>query len=196
VRDDGSLQCIDCEGWKPPEDFHRDRSKKSGRSTRCKGCSLARHRVYYQANRERLLAYVKAHVDPEQKRQYDCEHNQRNEVRAKRAEQRRAWAQANPEKAIPHNKDRSLRRRGHRLTGEARKYVTILLSDPCAYCGAPSEHIDHVDPINGGGLTVWDNLTPACRRCNYRKRDRPLLTFLLSITPTEQRKQRGGKSRC
>lgn len=27
------------------------------------------------------------------------------------------------------------------------EYMAILAGDPCAYCGAPVEHIDHIEPI-------------------------------------------------
>lgn len=46
----------------------------------------------------------------------------------------------------------------------------------CAYCGtrvSPAEAtIDHVLPRAWGGLTSWENLVIACRRCNERKADR------------------------
>lgn len=63
--------------------------------------------------------------------------------------------------------------------GEIKEYVLILRSDPCVYCGAPSKHIDHIVPFADGGPTEWDNLAPACLRCNVRKSRRSLLTFLL-----------------
>lgn len=39
----------------------------------------------------------------------------------------------------------------------------------CRYCGAPSEHIDHVWPRALGGDDHPNNLVPACQRCNNRK---------------------------
>jgi 5-methylcytosine-specific restriction endonuclease McrA len=41
----------------------------------------------------------------------------------------------------------------------------------CWICGAPYEAIDHVKPLNKGGLHILSNLRPICRSCNTRKRD-------------------------
>lgn len=60
------------------------------------------------------------------------------------------------------------------------EYVSILRGDPCGYCGARMEHVDHIVPIRDGGTGAWDNLTAACADCNARKNTRPLLSFLLA----------------
>jgi len=39
----------------------------------------------------------------------------------------------------------------------------------CAYCTAPADTLDHVLPRLKGGLTVRENLVPACRPCNGAK---------------------------
>lgn len=65
------------------------------------------------------------------------------------------------------------------VTGETRQYVKILREDPCAYCGAASEHIDHIVPFAKDGPTEWMNLAPACASCNHRKSDKNLLHFLV-----------------
>ena len=39
----------------------------------------------------------------------------------------------------------------------------------CAYCSEPADTLDHVLPRLKGGLTVAQNLVPACRRCNGAK---------------------------
>jgi hypothetical protein len=137
-----------------------------------------RKRVYYERNRERIITAVRARSDPEAKREYDRAYSERPEVRARRAAQRRRWNQRNQAKAAAHNKSNSLKRRGHRFFHAAREYVAVLLGDPCVYCGKSCEHIDHIDPINTGGGSTWDNLTAACATCNYHKRDLPLLAFL------------------
>lgn len=58
-------------------------------------------------------------------------------------------------------------------------YAEVLRRDPCCYCGAPMQHIDHIHPIACGGDGSWTNLTAACQRCNLHKGVRPLLAFLL-----------------
>lgn len=41
----------------------------------------------------------------------------------------------------------------------------------CAYCGGRAESLNHVLPKARGGLTVIQNLAPACCRCNGAKSD-------------------------
>ncbi len=65
------------------------------------------------------------------------------------------------------------------VTGETAEYVAIIKGDPCAYCGAPMEHVDHIVPFSAGGPTDWENLAPACARCNHRKSNKSLVFFLL-----------------
>ena len=39
----------------------------------------------------------------------------------------------------------------------------------CAYCDQHADTLDHVLPRSRGGLTVAENLVPACARCNGAK---------------------------
>jgi hypothetical protein len=62
-----------------------------------------------------------------------------------------------------------------------REMRALLRGDPCAYCGAKCEQLDHITPRARGGGDLVDNLTAACAPCNRRKRTRPLLHFLVSL---------------
>ena len=62
---------------------------------------------------------------------------------------------------------------------EARKYIEIILKDPCVYCGKRSTEIDHIEPRIKGGSHEWDNLAPVCKVCNTRKHKRGMLVFML-----------------
>lgn len=57
-------------------------------------------------------------------------------------------------------------------------YRRTLSNDPCSYCGAPFEEIEHIIPRARRGPDEWDNLTASCVACNKVKRARPLLEFL------------------
>lgn len=57
-------------------------------------------------------------------------------------------------------------------------YYAALRLDPCAYCGATADHIDHITPRNRDGENHWENYTAACASCNATKSDKPLLFFL------------------
>lgn len=53
-----------------------------------------------------------------------------------------------------------------------------LRRDPCAYCGAPQEELDHIIPRARGGSDKTSNLTAACSHCNREKLATSLLTYL------------------
>jgi hypothetical protein len=53
-------RCPRCGESKPLDGFYIDRSKASGRRSICKSCDLGRSRTYYRANRERVIARVRA----------------------------------------------------------------------------------------------------------------------------------------
>lgn len=89
------------------------------------------------------------------------------------------YAERHPEAAKRNRRRQNFRRRGGALTAAAERFLPVLLQDPCAYCGAPSEEIDHITAVAAGGTGCWTNLTGACRSCNGGKSDRPLLIYLL-----------------
>lgn len=64
----------------------------------------------------------------------------------------------------------------------AREYALVVMHDPCVYCGGKAEHLDHIQPVTRGGEGTWDNLAPACARCNQSKQTKSLLAFMLSRT--------------
>jgi 5-methylcytosine-specific restriction endonuclease McrA len=122
---------------------------------------LATNRVWHQNNRVavRLRKRREYVADPER-------------VRARQ----HVWATRNRAAVRLRVQLQYHRRKGGALVVE---YGEILLGDPCSYCGAPAEHIDHIDPLARGGSPDWDNLTAACASCNTSKQARPLLGFLL-----------------
>lgn len=61
---------------------------------------------------------------------------------------------------------------------DERAYAAVLRCDPCAYCGGPSEALDHVVPRAGGGTDDWTNRAGACHDCNGRKQNTPLLIYM------------------
>lgn len=79
------------------------------------------------------------------------------------------WQLQNPKKIA----EASARRRALIKQADIRlvtdKEIIRLLSFPCAYCGAKSQHIDHIIPIAKGGRHAIGNLTGACSACNFSK---------------------------
>jgi hypothetical protein len=87
----------------------------------------------------------------------------------------REWRLENPEANAIRHRAWHLRSLG----GSEPSYPAMLLGDPCSYCGASAEHIDHIVPLSRGGSGDWDNLTAACAACNMSKGAQSLLTFML-----------------
>ena len=61
-----------------------------------------------------------------------------------------------------------IRPRGRRLQAIRGAYVT---GHPCAYCGQPAEHLDHITPLSRGGIDHPSNWQPLCATCNLSKGD-------------------------
>lgn len=51
--------------------------------------------------------------------------------------------------------------------------------DPCVFCGAEAQSIDHIQPRSKGGTNDIHNLAPMCRRCNSLKSDTSILLALM-----------------
>lgn len=180
-------RCSTCKESKPREAFYRHRGTPDGLAYECAECVKARARKWSHENRERAResarAYYQANKD-------------------KWSEAGRRWREANPEKTREgKRKAKRLRRErdpegyllAKRIDAHRRKprgplraltieYGRTLLRDPCSYCGAATEQIDHIVAVVEGGDIDWTNLTAACLDCNSRKHRRSLLTFLMEAT--------------
>jgi 5-methylcytosine-specific restriction endonuclease McrA len=102
----------------------------------------AKSKAYYLANRESISARAKAYY------------------------------QANPEKVNLSSLKRRARKLNNGVFAVTTKELKRLYASPCSYCGAPSEHIDHVIPISRGGTHSVGNLVGACAPCNRGKYDK------------------------
>jgi 5-methylcytosine-specific restriction endonuclease McrA len=90
----------------------------------------------------------------------------------------------------PHVKeDRAMRRASRRaaergvsgnVTKEDWAARVMEFCGSCAYCLRTDRplHRDHVIALNSGGAHHIDNLVPACKPCNSRKRDRGVLVMV------------------
>lgn len=60
-----------------------------------------------------------------------------------------------------------------------RKWRAVLSQDPCVYCGALAQGLDHIVAESQGGTDGWGNRAPACTRCDQIKSNIPLLIFIM-----------------
>lgn len=56
--------------------------------------------------------------------------------------------------------------------------VRLIMQDLCAYCGEPSEELEHCTPLSRGGWNVAENCVAACTKCNRTKNTQTVLEFL------------------
>lgn len=137
----------------------------------------AYRRAYYLKNRDRERAQQRAYKE---QRRGELAARQREYARDHRAEYtayHREWRARNRERSRQLGVLNYMRRRAG-VDAHAREYVPILRGDPCSYCGGAAGEVDHIDAAVTSLDGSWENLTAACRNCNARKSDKPLLLFL------------------
>lgn len=142
----------------------------------------ARVRPYYSPTPE--MRAERQRVAKARKRANDRVRRRENPERVR--EINRKWARGRSPETVRKYNRRSAERRAAQLEpltdselAERIKWMDILHGDPCAYCGASFEHGDHIQAVNTGGNDRWDNLTASCASCNFSKRDKSVLDFML-----------------
>lgn len=159
--------CNKCKTEKPLAEFSKDKSRKDGLQSKCRGCNREYHREWYQDNRER-------------RREYHREYHRVN--RERKLGYIREWKQDNREKDRTYQATRRARKQGN-LTPtdlqQSTEYRKMLEGTPCHYCGTTEGpfHIDHKQPLSRGGDDHWSNLVQACESCNLSKHNKTYEEF-------------------
>lgn len=151
------MVCRKCGDAKPSDAFRPGHHQ-------CRACAAAYTKAWNEANPEKRKAWVESLQGRNAARDH-CRRQRANGLKVQ-------WKPRTPEQ----RERRRLTRR--RLNTES----AYLLNDPCAYCGGPSDTVDHIVPVAAGGPHDLENYTAACRSCNSAKKDKPLLTYLLEAT--------------
>lgn len=115
----------------------------------------AYNREYYQSTQAVQVEYARLYREV-----YAEEHR----------ENARRWARENPGLRSAARMRRRMRAEEgltdmERLLSLAR--CIEMTGDPCFYCGAPSEEVEHYFPLCKGGTDAWQNILPACAACNH-----------------------------
>lgn len=78
------------------------------------------------------------------------------------------------------------------LTAAQWREIKAAYGYRCVYCGVKTIALqqDHIMPLSKGGLHTASNIVPACKPCNVRKSDGPVLVpvqpLLLTIAPARR----------
>jgi len=157
--------CTKCSQTQALDAFSKNKLGKNGLRSACKNCNNLAYKAWSQSNLQslkdcRALRRKEARI-------YGRKYYEINSVSIKAGQKK--WRQNNLEVvALRAHK----RRVSERLGGVYIIYkqeLKKIYSSPCAYCAAPSEHIDHIVPISRGGTHSIGNLTGACASCNLSK---------------------------
>lgn len=136
------------------------------------------HAAYYQANRERILAYQADFRVANKERLAAASKAYREKNKEKLAARRRVWIEQNREQVNAALRRGTHRRRARKLsqvrgevTGRDLRRILLHYRSECAYCKSPLGrfHWDHVIPLSRGGDHAIGNLVPACGPCNQSK---------------------------
>jgi len=65
--------------------------------------------------------------------------------------------------------------------GLEKVWRSVLLRDPCVYCGGIAENLDHISPASLKGRDDWENRAPTCVECNSRPGNVKLAIWLLAL---------------
>jgi hypothetical protein len=72
-----------------------------------------------------------------------------------------------------------------RMWRRRREIILKMHDNLCVYCGDEAFTVDHIIPVDKGGLDNIDNLVAACASCNYSMGNRT--KHILWITPKTRR---------
>lgn len=154
-----------------------------------------RRQAYREANAEYIAAWHKAYREQnkeaiaEMKREWRKRNAEWADNASKRwqeankdlvREYKRTYRKNNPDRDKSYYLANPAKFHANRVKRRAREASAIrylvtnkdirrIMSKPCIYCKAKSEHLDHVLPLAKGGYHGLGNLAGACAECNLSK---------------------------
>ena len=165
-------RCPNCEETKSLSEFYLRGGTREGHQSQCKECQHARHRKpenrrYYQkynsteAGRARTCRAVRDYLKT------DAGIATRRRYRTSKKGKRARVAQ-----------DARIRGAGE-LSGADWEIIQDMYG-MCAYCYGKDGQLtlDHIKPVDAGGISTIDNVVPACKSCNSSKGAKPLLRWM------------------
>lgn len=159
-RGEGWKVCSCCRKFKLFNCYRKSSNGRDGHRGQCKRCE-----------NDLEMARRDPQVHAARARKY------RAENRESCNEQHLAWRSKNRDRFNQIMRRAKLLRKADK-NPELLVWLEAVLGDPCAYCGKPSDSLEHVDPVSRGGSNDSDNIVGACLDCNRRKSNKTLLEYL------------------
>jgi 5-methylcytosine-specific restriction endonuclease McrA len=172
--------CNGCGVEKPLSEYYREAKGKGGRRGKCKACESSLMKTYNQnplvKERKKVSNTLWRANNKEKVREYDKTRGRiaylkyMSTLKGKLANKRRT------------NKWRGKLKDAGTFTNEEWNNRLLEYNYCCAYCYKPFTieqlTVDHMIPLSRGGTNTIDNLVPACKSCNSRKKDKTPLEML------------------
>jgi 5-methylcytosine-specific restriction endonuclease McrA len=199
--------CNDCEETKPVAEFYERPNYNNSDAVYylpyCKECAHIRAHAY-QKTKKGKLAFAKGskkwaqtqegkqcskkalakYRRSERGKEYAQSYEQRDYVKERHRIYTKSAAGKISSANYVHGRRRSIQQSGYRLTVKDWDEIQKAHDHCCAYCHKPTENptIDHIVPLSRGGLHAYDNIAPACGKCNRSKGPRLLSEWKGRIT--------------
>lgn len=159
--------CTKCKEWKPFDGFHRDKSTKTGRASRCKSCAIATAKDWNKANQDLIAQRRRDNPEPireSRRRSYRKDPQKYMQIT-------RDWMKRKPAQRRSHiHRSRAQIENPGIVRQEEWDALMVKYGGRCLCCGSSSDIVtDHIVPLSKGGCNTIDNVQPLCRGCNARK---------------------------
>ena len=134
-----------------------------------------RNRQYQTAFRERMSDEEKKDFDKKRYKKYKERYNANS----------KQWAKNNPHKSQASAHQTSVKNKYPNtfintdiITKDLSSFLLENRNRPCPYCGDPSTHIDHKQPLSREGSHTWLNIEMICKTCNLGKNNQTKEEYL------------------
>lgn len=173
-------KCSKCGEVKATTEFYKDKSKKDGRTSRCRVCRSLEAAKYRAENPENVkMAQAKWCAENRDKRKayyakYRAENLEKEKARSAK------YQKANLDRFRAYEQRRRARKANalgdH--TAEQLQARFDYHGNKCVYCDSTENlHADHQIPLSRGGTNFASNMVPACASCNLSKNDKTPIEF-------------------
>lgn len=187
-------RCLECGIEKDATEFWVKKTRKDGLNDACKPCARRKHQQYLKDNPDIYQTMLDKQKEPEIRArrraliQKDAAKWQKYQLKWRLAHPEvfrvasKAWAAkkraVDPEYFAARARNEYSLRRGSsgKVTKEEWAACLDAYNHACSYCGKDIAGFDctqdHIMPVTRGGLHVIENIVPACRSCNARKKNK------------------------